>query len=406
METLETFISNWWQENEAEVLGWRRHLHRHPELSHMEYDTTRFITNVLTSAGMEPQPFPGTGTMVDIGDDGGKRRLAFRGDIDALPITEETALPFESEVPGVMHACGHDVHTTVTLATAVALHEYDQKYGLPIGVRCIFQPAEEVMTGGAKELVKFGALNGVGRIVALHAEPKLRVGRVGIRIGPITSAADTLTITVHGDGGHTSRPHLTQDVVYGLGALVTQLPGLLSRRVDPRTGTVLVFGAINAGHAHNAIPMEGSVMGTIRTGDIKIWRKFQPLLEELIADVLRPTGLRFSIDYIKGVPPVVNDDATAALIAAAVRKVDPHALVEAPQSSGGEDFSWYLEEVPGAMARLGCWRGTGPKGDLHAADLVIDEQCLGVGVRLFAGVVGQYAPEAAGDLFTDDLLPE
>ncbi|CAB0497241.1 amidohydrolase [Corynebacterium diphtheriae] len=378
-------VTQWAEQHRDEVIEWRRHFHRHPELSHMEFATTDFIEATLRRYGLNPQRFPNTGLMVDIGPDT-PQKIAFRGDIDALPITENDDHDVISENYGVMHACGHDVHITVALATACALASAD----LTIGVRVIFQPAEEVMEGGAPEVIEFGALKGVSNIFAIHAEPKLAVGKVGVRAGAITSASDVIEIKVFGPGGHTSRPHLTADVVYALSKLVVDLPGLLSRRVDPRTGTVLVFGMINAGYAPNAITEEGSVKGTIRTADIGVWRMMEGLLAELVPQVLAPTGCTYELIHHKGVPPVLNDDVATAVIADAARTINPSTVVEAPQSSGGEDFSWYLEHVPGSMARLGCWNGEGTPGDLHQADMYADERCLEVGVRLFGAVADRY----------------
>ncbi|AGS34114.1 Metal-dependentamidase/aminoacylase/carboxypeptidase [Corynebacterium maris DSM 45190] len=387
-------VDAWLKAHRDEVIGWRRHIHAHPELSNAEHKTTAFLAMILREHGLEPTLFPGTGLMVDIGPDGG--RIAFRADIDALPLTEVTGLEFSSTVPGVAHACGHDVHTTVVLALGCALSEIQDQ--LTHGVRLIFQPAEEVMDGGAVDVISWGALADVAAIFAVHVEPKLRVGRVGVRTGAITSATDVLEIQVTGPGGHTSRPHLSSDVIYGLGSLITQLPGLLSRRVDPRTGTVLVFGQVNSGYAPNAIPETGSVTGTARTADITTWRSMQPLLEELVSQVLAPTGCSHTILYRRGVPPVLNDDVATALLAQAARSFDPQSVVDAPQSSGGEDFSWYLEKVPGSMARLGCWSGEGDRQDLHQGDLLVDERAIGVGARMFAGVVDEYgaAPDAEG----------
>lgn len=378
-------IDAWLVAHRDQVVEWRRHLHSHPELSHAEIETTQFIAGILTDHGLEPQLFPETGLYVDIGPESGDR-LGFRADIDALRVEEVSGLSFASRTPGMSHSCGHDVHTTICLALACALSEID----LPFGIRIIFQPAEEVMDGGARDVIEWGGLKGVSSIYAVHVEPKLRVGQVGVRTGAITSAADVLRIDVTGPGGHTSRPHLTADVVYTLGSLVTQLPGLLSRRVDPRTGTVLVFGQIEAGFAANAVPKTGRVSGTIRTQDIGTWRSLEPLMRELIDDVVAPTGCNYELSYTRGVPPVMNDDVATAALAGAAQNVDPHAVVQAPQSSGGEDFSWYLEHVPGSMARLGCWQGAGPKYDLHRGDIIIDERCIDVGVRLFGSLVERY----------------
>ncbi|ANE03356.1 M20 family metallopeptidase [Corynebacterium crudilactis] len=376
----------WMDRHHDEVIEWRRHLHSHPELSHMEYRTTEYLASVLKAHGLDPHLFPGTGLMVDIGPEGDSR-LAFRADIDALPLVESTELPFASQTTGVAHACGHDVHTVIALALACALSTIE----LPIGIRVIFQPAEEVMTGGATDVIAHGGLDGVDAIYAIHVEPKLKVGRVGIRAGAITSASDVIEIRVKGEGGHSARPHLSADVVYALSKLVVDLPGLLSRRIDPRTGTVLVFGTINAGYAPNAIPDSGSVSGTLRTADISTWRDMRPLVAELVEQVLAPTGVNHELIYNPGVPPVLNDDVATALLASAARDMDTQSVVQAPQSSGGEDFSWYLEHVPGSMARLGCWPGYGPRQDLHQSDLVVDERAIGVGVRLFGSLVQQYS---------------
>lgn len=384
-ELISATAEEWLRQHESEAIGWRRHLHEHPELSHEEFATTDFIVEKLEAVGLQPVRLEPTGLYVDIGEpDTDGNRLAIRADMDALPITEATGLPYSSVVPGVSHACGHDLHVTVALSTACALA--GRASDLNPGMRFIFQPAEEVMDGGAPEVIEQGVLDSVAAIYAIHAEPKLKVGSIGVRTGAITSAGDVVEITVTGPGGHTSRPQQTADVVFAMSQLVTQLPALLSRRVDPRTGTVLVFGSIHAGHAANAIPKEGTLMGTIRTADIRVWRTIQPLMEELIGQVLAPTGCTYEINYIRGVPPVVNDEVATAILAAAAGT----SAVQAPQSSGGEDFSWYLEHVPGSMARLGCWSGEGDKKDLHCDDMLVDDRAIAVGVRLFASIASRF----------------
>ena len=389
------FINEWFNAHRAEVIAWRRHIHRHPETANQEVETTNFLASILQDYGLVPQRFPQTGLMVDIGPDTELGRLAFRADIDALPVTEVTGLEYTSEVPGKMHACGHDVHTTVALGLACALADFQRVHDLPLGIRVIFQPAEEVWVGGATDVIEWGALEGVHSIFAIHAEPKLRVGRIGIRAGAITSATDVVELNIKGPGGHTSRPHLSADVVYALGKVITELPALLSRRVDPRTGTVLVFGQVNSGYAPNAIPETGSLTGTMRTADIGIWRDMQSLFTELLEQILAPVGVEHELTYNRGVPPVLNDDVATALLASAAQSIDPQAVVQAPQSSGGEDFSWYLEKVPGSMARLGCWSGEGEQHDLHMGDLIVDERAIGVGIKLFGAVVEQFIGENA-----------
>lgn len=395
-DSVSGYVNRWFDAHRVEVIGWRRHIHRHPETANKEFATTDFIDATLREYGLFPHRFPETGLQVDIGPDTEMGRLAFRADIDALPVTEVTGLEFTSATRGVAHACGHDVHTAIALGLACALADYDHEYRLDLGIRVIFQPAEEVWVGGATDVIEWGALDGVNSIFAVHVEPKLRVGRIGVRAGAITSATDVVDLEIKGAGGHTSRPHLSSDVVYALGKVITELPTLLSRRVDPRSGTVLVFGQVNSGYAPNAMPEVGTLSGTLRTADIGIWREMQALFSELVEQVLAPVGVSHQLTYHRGVPPVLNDDVATAMLAGAATAIDPQAVVQAPQSSGGEDFSWYLERVPGSMARLGCWSGEGDQHDLHMGDLVVDERAIGVGVKLFGSVVEQFA-QARGE---------
>ncbi|MFD4405791.1 M20 family metallopeptidase [Nocardia sp. NPDC058499] len=378
-------MTAWLAEHTVDLVQWRRHLHANPELSRTEFATTEFVGTWLTKAGLSFRVLPsGTGLICDIGPENAPR-IALRADMDALPLQEFTGRDFASTVPGVSHACGHDAHTAVLLGTALALADAD----LPAGVRLIFQHAEEVMPGGALDMVAEGAMTGVDRVFALHCDPRLEVGRVGIRVGAITSAADTVELVLDSPGGHTSRPHLTSDLVYAIGTVITGLPGLLSRRIDPRTSTVMVWGAVSAGKAPNAIPQTGMLTGTVRTGDHATWSLLEPLVREIVDGLLAPTGVRYQLDYRRGVPPVVNDEQSVRMLSDAVRGIGPDALADTPQSGGGEDFSWYLEEVPGAMARLGVWSGTGPQLDLHQSTFDIDERALEIGVRTFTNLVLQ-----------------
>ncbi len=377
-------VDAWLSEHMEDLISWRRHIHANPELSRTEFGTTEFVETWLVKAGLEPRKLPsGTGLICDIGPDDGPR-IGLRADMDALPLQEYTGLPFASTVPGVSHACGHDAHTTILLGTALALAEVPD---LPVGVRLVFQPAEEVMPGGALDMVAAGAMEDVSRMFALHCDPRLEVGRVGIRVGAITSAADTVELVLDSPGGHTSRPHLTSDLVYAIGTVITGLPGLLSRRIDPRTSTVMVWGAVSAGKAPNAIPQTGMLTGTVRTGDHATWSLLEPMVREIVDGLLAPTGVRYQLNYKRGVPPVVNDETAVRMFEESIRALGPDALADTPQSGGGEDFSWYLEEVPGAMARLGVWSGHGEQLDLHQPTFDIDERALAVGVRVMSNLV-------------------
>ncbi|MGB3663291.1 amidohydrolase [Mycolicibacter algericus] len=371
-----------------ELVAWRRHLHRHPELSRQEFATTQFIAERLAGAGLNPKVLPsGTGLVCDFGPEEGPR-IALRADIDALPMTEQTGAPYSSLVPGVTHACGHDAHTAILLGAALALAAAPE---LPVGVRLVFQAAEELMPGGAIDAIAAGVLTGVSRIFALHCDPRLQVGRVATVPGPITSAADTIEITVGGPGGHTSRPHLTADLVYGLGTLITGLPAVLSRRIDPRNSTVLVWGAVNSGAAANAIPQAGRLAGTVRTASRDTWMAMQGIVEDAVAHLLAPLNIQHTLYYHRGVPPVVNEAVSTRMLTRAIETVGPDVLAETRQSGGGEDFSWYLEQVPGAMARLGVWPGSGPQLDLHQPTFDLDERALAIGVKVMAGIIDQAA---------------
>ena len=379
---------SWLAAHYDDLVGWRRHIHRHPELGRQEFATTQFVADRLVDAGLNPKVLPnGTGLTCDFGPDY-PPRIALRADMDALPMAERTGAPYASVVPGVAHACGHDAHTAILLGAATALASAAE---LPLGVRLIFQPAEELMPGGALDAIAAGALTGVSRIFALHCDPRLAVGRVAITAGPITSAADSVEITLHSPGGHTSRPHLTSDLVYGMGTVITGLPGVLSRRIDPRHGTVMVWGAANAGVAANAIPQIGTLAGTVRTASREAWLDMEGLVHETVSGLLAPLGVEHSLQYRRGVPPVVNEERSTQIMTHAIEAVGPDALADTRQSGGGEDFSWYLEEVPGAMARLGVWSGQGDQLDLHQPTFDLDERALAIGVRVLVNIIEQAA---------------
>ena len=371
-----------------DLVEWRRHIHRHPELGRQEFATTQFVADRLVEAGLNPKVLPGgTGLTCDFGPEHAPR-IALRADMDALPMADRTGAPYASTVPNVAHACGHDAHTAMLLGAASALAAAPE---LPVGVRLIFQAAEELMPGGAIDAISAGALLGVSRIFALHCDPRLSVGRVAIIPGPITSAADSIEITLHSAGGHTSRPHLTSDLVYGMGTLITGLPGVLSRRIDPRHSTVMVWGAANAGVAANAIPQSGTLAGTVRTASRDTWLVMEDVVREIVSGLLAPLGIEHSLQYRRGVPPVVNEERCTQIVTHAIEAIGPEALADTRQSGGGEDFSWYLEDVPGAMARLGVWSGIGPQLDLHQPTFDVDERALGVGVRVLVNIVEQAA---------------
>lgn len=355
----------------------RRTIHRHPELGNAEYRTTAAVIAHLEEAGLEPVGrATAVGCHVDVGSGG--PLVAFRADLDALPVSEDSGLEFASEVAGVMHACGHDAHTAIAAGLARALTRLD----LPGTVRFLFQPAEETVPGGAVELVGEGLLEGVGSIVAFHVDPSIPAGTVGVRADAITGASDRIRIELIGPGGHTSRPHQTVDLIHAAGRVVADLPQLVSRSTDPRNPVAIVFGKIAGGTAENVIPTSVEIGGTARMFDLDLWRGLPPLVEKLVNEIVAPLGATAKVDYERGAPPVVNDRKVISTIErAATDLLGPDAVLPTEQSLGAEDFAWYLEEVPGALVRLGA-APTDRSVDLHAVDFDLDERAIPSGMMV------------------------
>ncbi|MFF9474448.1 amidohydrolase [Streptomyces roseolus] len=371
----------------GELIAFRRDLHMHPELGNQEFRTTAALKARLEAAGLVPRVLPGgTGLTCDIGTwDGGRPMLAVRADLDALPIPDVKTVAYRSTVPNRAHACGHDVHTTTVLGAGLVLAELAREGRLPRPVRLIFQPAEEVLPGGAADAVAAGVLDGVGRIIAVHCDPKVDAGKIGIRTGPITSACDRLEITLDGPGGHTARPHLTTDLVTAAARIAIDVPAVLARRVDARSGLSVTWGRIESGHAPNVIPQHAELSGTVRCLDLPAWHDAPDLVHAAVDEVATLHRAKSTVNYVRGVPPVVNDPVVVELLRDAMTARRGHDSVEdTEQSLGGEDFSWYLEHVPGAMARLGVRTPGDPRvRDLHAGDFDVDERSIQTAVELF-----------------------
>lgn len=356
----------------------RRAIHRHPELAHQEYRTTELIVGALRERGLTPRPrTPKTGLVVDLGEQG--KRVAFRADLDALPIHEATGLPFASEVDGVMHACGHDAHAAIGVGVAVGLSRLG---GLPGRARVIFQPAEETFPGGAFDMMKEGVMTDVAAAVAFHVDPTLDPGMIGLLSGPITSSADRFYITLEGPGGHTARPHQSVDLIHAAGRVVTDLLSLAHLQIDARSPLSLVFGRIQGGTADNVIPASVEMSGTARTLDRDLWERLPSLLEQLVHDIVLPTGAKVVFHYQRGIPPVVNDPRVIDVLHAAVGGVLGHQAVAGTHTSmGAEDFARFLEAAPGALMRLGA-RPAHRSVDLHSTTFDVDEEALEVGVAV------------------------
>ncbi|WP_052432784.1 amidohydrolase [Streptacidiphilus carbonis] len=377
-----------------ELVEIRRDLHRNPELGRQEVRTTELLKARLEQAGLEPWVLPGgTGLICDLvpQDAADAPLLAFRADIDALPIDDAKpdTVPYRSTVPGRAHACGHDLHTSIVLGLGLLLAEELREGRLGRPVRLIFQHAEEVMPGGALDVIAAGGMERVERIFAVHCDPKVDVGRIGLKVGAITSACDRLEIHLDGPGGHTARPHLTTDLVGAVAGAAVELPGLLARRMDPRWGVSLVWGRIAAGSAANVIPQRAELEGTVRCLELPGWREAPGAIEELVGQVAETYRAKWVLDYHRGVPPVVNEAVSVGMLSDAMdRCFGPGQVEGTEQSLGGEDFSWYLEQAPGALARLGV-RGPDESGsrDLHQGTFDADEGAIGVALELFTSLV-------------------
>lgn len=398
-DALEAFLHG----HEDELCAFRRHVHSHPELSWAEHDTTDLVRQRLQVAGLDPVVLDGgTGLWCDVGSgDPGGPVIALRADLDALPIEDTKIVPYASQVPGVAHCCGHDVHTAVTLGAGLMIAQVVANAPEVLGdlrVRLVFQPAEEAIPGGAQVMIEAGVLEDVRRIYALHVEPHLDVGTIGVRAGPITSAVDRVRIALRGPGGHTARPNRTVDLVTVASRVVTDLTLAVSRLTDMRGAANLTFGAIHAGTSPNVIPREAELLGSFRTVDRSTWDAAPDLLVRLLSDSVRLYGAEYELDHTRGHPPVVNDaDLTAAVRRIGREVLGPYSIVEADQSLGGDDFAWFLEDVPGCYIRLGARdpAGTSDPIDLHGAGFDVDERCIGVGVRVLAAMVLDAAATSA-----------
>ncbi|MFZ0014606.1 MAG: amidohydrolase [Acidimicrobiia bacterium] len=358
------------------VIELRRRLHSAPEPAHREVVTTQLVRKALESEGLSFQDrLPRTGGWVDVGSD---PRIGFRADLDALPITEPHGNAPRSANEGWMHACGHDAHTAIAVGIALTLH----RLGLDTGFRVLFQPGEESNPGGAIEMVAEGVVERLDGLLAFHVDPTLRVGRIGARSGPITGSADSLTIVVHGPGGHTSRPHKTVDLVDAASRVVTELPTAIRRSIDARSAIVTAFGSIHGGDAPNVIPTEIVIKGTVRTLDLELWDSLPGLIDKALGSILAISGAGYSVDYQQGIPPVVNDERIVDVVSRAIDSgFGVGTIVGTSQSMGGEDFSNYLTVTRGALLRLGAASGG---GDLHSAGFKVNEDAIGFGIH--AGV--------------------
>ncbi|MBW4577989.1 MAG: amidohydrolase [Tildeniella nuda ZEHNDER 1965/U140] len=369
----------------------RRHLHSHPELSGQEQQTAAYVAGVLSSCGLQVKE--GIGKVGVVGELPGQgadsRLLAIRTDMDALPIREQTELAFASRQPGVMHACGHDVHTTVGLGTAMVLSQLGQ--ALPGSIRFLFQSAEEIAQG-AMWMVQDGVMEDVSGILSVHVFPSIPAGVVGIRYGALTAAADDLELTILGESGHGARPHEAIDAIWIASQIITTLQQAISRTQNPLRPVVLTIGQINGGRAPNVIADRVQLLGTVRSLHPETSAALPAWIEQIVANLCQTYGARYELNYRRGTPSVQNDKVLTQLLESSARAAwgaKGVQIIHEP-SLGAEDFSVYLQHAPGSMFRLGVGFREKHNYPLHHPQFEVDETAIVTGVVTLAHAACQY----------------
>ncbi|MDP9727139.1 M20 family metallopeptidase [Alicyclobacillus tolerans] len=371
-----------------QLIRWRRHLHRNPELSFQEKKTSQFVYDTLVQFPnlLLSRPTPTSVMARLIGAHPGPV-LAIRADMDALPIQEENQFDFISSVPETMHACGHDGHTAILLGTARILSELQSE--LHGEVRFLFQHAEELFPGGASQMVAAGVLDHVEAVIGLHLWSPLEVGKIAIKSGPFMAAPDVFHITIQGRGGHAAMPQAVVDPILTAAHVVTDLQQIVSRRINPLQPVVLSVTQFHAGTAHNIIPEKVELNGTVRTFQAELRKQIPQMMEQIVAGICSAHGATYSFHYEEGYHPVVNDEPLTDKIRAVLIEVfGDETVIEGEQHMGGEDFSAYQQSVPGTFFNVGA--GNAEKGIIyphHHPRFTIDEDSLPVGVKAFVSIV-------------------
>ncbi len=369
----------------------RRHIHSHPELSGQEYQTAAYVAGVMSSCGLQVQELVGkTGVVAEMhGTGADTRMLAIRADMDALPIHERTGLEFASRNQGIMHACGHDVHTTVGLGTAMILAQLGVP--LPGTVRFLFQPAEETAQG-AGWMVRDGVMAGVTSIFSVHAFPTIAAGSVGIRYGALTAAADDLELIVIGESGHGARPHEAIDAIWIASQIITTLQQAISRTQNPLRPVVLTIGQIQGGRAPNIIADQVRMLGTVRSLHPETSAALPEWIEQIVSSICQTYGAKYELNYRRGVPSVQNDPTLTQLVESAASEAwgSDRVQILLEPSLGAEDFSLYLDHAPGTMFRLGVAAADKPNFPLHHPQFHVDEGAIITGVVTMAYAAYKY----------------
>ncbi len=377
------------KEMHEQIRAWRREIHRHPELTFTEHRTAGLVNATLMGLGVETETEVAKTGVVGHIRGGAGPVVGLRADMDALPIQEINGTEFDSTIPGVMHACGHDAHTSVLLGAATILKELADQGRLPGSIRLLFQPSEEAQDdegkSGGMRMVEEGALDALDAVFGLHVSPIHEVGTVATRSGPITAAADEFTLTVIGSGGHAAHPHAAVDPIVLAAHAVMAIQQIVSRRLKPIEAGVVTIGTINGGTAENVIPDTVTMRGTLRS--------FSPETRQLLRDelhracgVVEALGGSFELEILEGYPPTVNSDEAAEVMFDAMREMLGEEHVQtAEMSMGAEDFSFMAQRAPGCFLRLGTHNPAWDRQYLvHRADFRMDEDALPVGAAALA----------------------
>jgi len=362
----------------GELINLRRHIHAHPELSGLENQTAILISGYLKNIGWNVTESIGrTGVIADFGPID-KGIIGLRVDMDALPIFEETKLSFSSKVDGVMHACGHDLHISIGLGVAKIIKDLK----LNFGTRIIFQPAEEIASG-AKWMIQDGATQGLTHILGVHVYPDLSVGTIGIREGSLTAAAGELKVEIKGKSGHGARPHEGVDAIWVASKVISGIQELITRKLDPLDPVVITFGKINGGNAFNVLAEKVNLVGTVRCTSINLFENIDNWLNENISSIANSCGADVKVMFREITPPVNNNsDINRILRESGIQVLGQENVIELQKPSlGAEDFAEFLNEIPGAMFRLGVSSSTGC-APLHSSKFNPDERAISVGIKV------------------------
>lgn len=390
-------LDNLIQKDAGSIREMRRYLHAHPEPSGEETHTTAFIADQLASIGVEYRMGPeGRGLVVDFPREGADTLVAFRADIDALRLQDEKTVSYRSRESNLMHACGHDAHTAMAFGALKALAACPEVLPRGFSWRCIFQPAEESATG-AREMLEWGALQNVAAIIALHVDPTLHAGQIGYREGSLTACCEEFEILVEGRGGHGARPHTTIDPIAAATQIVQSVYALVPRSTDSRDPLVVSFGVIQGGINPNVIPESVQLRGTIRSTDFDHSQEAKRRIREIVDGTAQACQVQAQFSIAYSLPPVKNDPVLTRACNESIRAlVGDEGLVYVDKPSmGGEDFAFYLREVPGCMLRLGVGTPLKPVRHLHSSCFDVNESALPIGAKALARCVTRIAHDLA-----------